>query len=115
MQRTALLAPPGGARWRLDSLLDFDVPVTTLGDQTINAKVTYVLRDVATGAVVFNKVVETSSTRQPMLSAGTEVAVAVLAGGVMGQQRRMNAVDTAVRGNLDGFLTVLAEWDSARQ
>jgi hypothetical protein len=114
LRRNALLATPGGARWRIDSVLDFDVPATTFGDQNIKARVHYVLRDVATGAAAFDQVVTASSTRETM-SAGTEAGMFVLVGGVMGQQRRVNAVDAAVRANLDGFLTALAAWDAARR
>ena len=114
LQRNALLAAPGAARWHIDSVLDFDVPASTFGDQIIKAKIRYVLRDTATGAAVFEQVVTASSTRETM-SAGAEVGMFVLVGGMVGQQRRVNAVDTAVRANLDGFLTALAAWDAARQ
>jgi hypothetical protein len=112
LRRNALLAVPGSAIWRIDSFLDFDAPMTTLGDQTIKAKIRYVLRDVATGTAVFEQVVTASSTRETM-SAGTEIGMFVLVGGIVGQQRRVNAVDAAVRANLDGFLTALAAWDAA--
>jgi hypothetical protein len=114
LQRNALLAAPGGARWRIDSFLDFDVPATTFGDQNIKAKVHYVLRDATTGAAVFDQIVTASSTRETT-SAGAEIGMFVLVGSVMGQQRRVNAVDAAVRANLNGFLTALAAWDAARQ
>jgi hypothetical protein len=114
LRRNALLAAPGLARWRIDSHLDFDLPATILGDQNVKAKVRYVLRDAATGATVFDQIVTASTVRETM-SAGSEVGMFVLVGGVMGQQRRVNAVDAATRANLDGFLTALAAWDAARQ
>jgi hypothetical protein len=114
LRRNALLAAPGSAKWRIDSLLDVDAPVTTLGDQAIKAKIRYVLRDATTGAAAFDQTVTASSMRETN-SAGAEVGMFVLVGGVMGQQRRVNAVDAAVRANLDGFLTALAAWDAARQ
>ncbi len=114
LKRNALLAPPGGARWRIDSALDIGGPATIFGDHSIRANIRYVLRDVGTGTAVFDKVVQTSSTRGSQ-STAAEVSTILFTGTAMLEQRQKNSIDIAVRANLDGFLTALATWDGARQ
>jgi hypothetical protein len=110
LQPNALLAAPGNARWRVDSMLDFESPATGFGDQTVKAKIRYVLRDVGTNEIALKKVVETSGTKEAG-SAGAEIALFILAGAAPGSQRRGGAYDTAVANNLNGFLYELSTWD----
>jgi hypothetical protein len=111
LKRNALLAPPSAARWRIDSTLDIEQPVTMFGDQTFTAKIRYVLRD-QQGAPVFDRVVQTSSAAtRAMGPAGT---LLLTTGPEMRRERR-TTIDTVVRLNLDEFLTSLAEWESAHR
>jgi hypothetical protein len=111
LKRNALLATPGAAHWRINSVLDIDQPATIFGDQTFTAKIRYVLLD-QQGAAVFDHLVQTSSAAtRPMGQVGTFLFET----GNELQRERRTTIDTVVRLNLDEFLTALAEWDSAHR
>lgn len=111
LKRNALLATPGAARWRIDSTLDMNEPTTMFGDQTITAKIRYILRD-QQGTAVFDRLVQTSSAATRAMG---PAATFLLATGDELQQERRATIDTVVRLNLDEFLTALAEWESAHR
>ena len=71
--------PQGDERWVLDCTLDIDAPLTLLSDQNIDAKIHYVLREKGSGKVVFDRRIETNSSR-PVESPAKEVAIALLIG-----------------------------------
>ncbi len=106
LKNKALLAPEGNGRWVLDCTLDIDAPLTLLSDQNIDAKIHYVLREKGSGKIVFDRRIETSSTR-PIESPAKEVAIALLIGNERLRSGRQQAENAATGQNLADFLTAL--------
>jgi len=118
LDKSGLLADAGSAKWQINCALDFDTNLALIGDQTVTAKIKYSLRDKRTGAIVFDKEEDSSSTKETTESTGLVALVVVLAGAnaatMPAQTRRKAAYDDAVKDNLSAVLADLSQWDSMR-
>jgi hypothetical protein len=106
LRQKNLLANAGSERWLLDCTLDIEAPLTILTDQNITAKIRYVLRERASSKVVFDRLIQTDSSR-PVDSPVAEFAVTLLIGNSRGNARRTQAENAAAGENLAEFLSAL--------
>ncbi len=106
LRQKNLVTDASSGRWLLDCALDIEAPLTILTDQNITAKIRYVVREKASGKVVFDRVIQTDSSR-PVASPVAEFAVTLLIGNSHGNARRTQAENAAAGENLAEFLSAL--------